>query len=393
MQHRYTEVSHQSWFSRMKGAFQGIIFGVLLFFAAFVLLFWNEGRSVERWKTLQEGRGQVVSLSAEQIDPNYEGKLIHISGLANTEDVLRDPLVGLEVRALRLQRIVEMYQWKESKRTTSKDKLGGGTETETVYSYDKVWSEQHISSRDFKLAEGHQNPQTMPYQSEEQTAHTVRLGAFHLSPALVRRISTFKPLPLESSFPLPEALQGRAVQDGSGLYIGNAPNAPQVGDLRIRFEAVYPVNVSIIAQQSRDSLTSYRSKVGGTIELLQVGQQSPDDMFQQAEEENKMLTWLLRFMGFGMMFFGLSMIFQVLSVTAAVLPFLGKIVATGTGLVSFLLASFLSLLTIALAWLFYRPLLGIALLVGAGLLLFALTGKLWSAKADKSTVPQPPPLP
>ncbi len=390
---RYTEVTHQSWFSRMKDAFQGIVVGLVLFLAAFVLLFWNEGRAVERWKTLKEGAGAVVSVSADQIDPSLEGKLVHTSGLATTEDILHDPLVGMEVRALRFKRIVEMYQWKENSRENKKEKIGGGVEIETVYSYDKVWSEGLISSRNFKVPEGHQNPQTMPYQSEQQIAQNARLGAFRLPSSMLNRISTFQALPLEGNFTLSEALQGRAVQDGAGLYLGHNPSSPQVGDIRIRFEVVYPVEISLIAQQRQDSFVPYRAKSGGTVDLLQIGQHSDTDMFQKAEKDNTILTWLLRLAGFGLMFFGLSMTLKVLSVTAAVLPFLGKIVAAGTGLISFLIAAFLSVFTIALAWVFYRPLLGIALLVGAAGLLFALTGKLWSAKAVKPVSPQPPPLP
>jgi hypothetical protein len=72
------------------------------------------------------------------------------------------------------------------------------------------------------------------------------------------------------------------------------------------------------------------------------------------------------------MFFGLLALFQPFRVLADVLPMAGTIVGAGTAIVSFLLAAVGSLTVIALAWLWYRPVLGIALLVLAAERLFLL---------------------
>jgi hypothetical protein len=42
----FTEVTSESWFSRIGGAIKGVFSGIVLCFAAVVLLFWNEGRAV-----------------------------------------------------------------------------------------------------------------------------------------------------------------------------------------------------------------------------------------------------------------------------------------------------------------------------------------------------------
>ena len=47
---QFTEVEHVSWFGRIGGAFKGILVGLIMFVAAFPLLFWNEGRSVKNTK-------------------------------------------------------------------------------------------------------------------------------------------------------------------------------------------------------------------------------------------------------------------------------------------------------------------------------------------------------
>jgi hypothetical protein len=76
---------------------------------------------------------------------------------------------------------------------------------------------------------------------------------------------------------------------------------------------------------------------------------------------------MLRVLGLVLMWIGFSMVFRPLSVVADVVPFIGTLVGWGTGVVSFALAAPLSLVTIAIAWIVYRPLLGIALLVVGGL--------------------------
>ena len=82
-----------------------------------------------------------------------------------------------------------------------------------------------------------------------------------------------------------------------------------------------------------------------------------------------------------MMFFGLSMVFKPLSVLADVLPILGDLVEMGMGFVAGLIALVCSLITIAVAWIFFRPVLGIILLVIAGALIGLLIKKMVAAKA------------
>lgn len=387
----YTEVSSESWFSRIGGAFKGIIFGLVLFIAAFPLLFWNEGRAVKTYKTLKEGGGAVVSVPADRVDSANEGKLVHLSGKAVTEATLTDPVFGVSASALKLRREVEMYQWHESSKSETKKKLGGGTETVTEYSYSKVWSKNAISSSSFKKSAGHENPGAMPYESEELVADKVTLGAFTLSPSLVGMISGPQPLPVSSDLPLPEELAGKAKRHDGGLYLGADPASPQVGDVRITFETVPPQDISLIAQQTKGSFEPYKATTGEHIELLETGIKTAEAMFQKAQRDNVFLTWIVRAVGFILMFAGLSMIFKVLSVVADVLPFLGSVVGAGTGIISFLIAAVLSLITVAVAWIVYRPLLGVLLLAAAAGLIVLVKGKLGKAKVQ--AVPPPPPLP
>ena len=111
----FTEVTHQSWGSRLQEQATQSLVGFVLFLAAFPLLFWNEGRAVDGHKALEEGKGAVIAVSAESVDSGNDGKLIHFSGDATTDQLLNDADFGIEATALKLRRICEMYQWEEEK--------------------------------------------------------------------------------------------------------------------------------------------------------------------------------------------------------------------------------------------------------------------------------------
>jgi hypothetical protein len=374
----YREVTSESWFSRIKNAFAGILIGLILFVVAFPLLFWNEGRAVKTCKTLKEGGGAVISVAAERVDPANAGKLIHVTGLADTEATLTDPLFGISAKALKLARDVEMYQWKEHSEKKTTEKLGGGTETVTTYTYSKEWSKKLNNSSGFKQAADHKNPGAMPYAEEDQTAKSVTLGAFQLTPSLVGKITREEVLPLGSATVIPETLQGKAKISDSSFYVGADPANPQIGDTRIIFKVTRPTEVSVIAKQMGNSFSPYLTTAGGTIELLQTGVHNAAEMIQKAQADNTMTTWLLRGLGFILMLIGLSLIMKPLSVLASVIPFLGKVVEMGTGLIAFLLAAIFSLVTISIAWIVYRPLLGGLLIAGAVALVVVIKNKMSS---------------
>jgi hypothetical protein len=171
------------------------------------------------------------------------------------------------------------------------------------------------------------------------------------------------------------------------VYIGSKNIAtPQIGDLRIKFKVVKPATVSIISKQIGNTFEPYEADAGDAIELLEYGKISSKNMFTHAQDTNRMMTWILRLCGFVGMFIGLTLIFKPLVMVANVLPFLGSILNLGIGLFAGIIAFTLSILTIAIAWLFYRPVLSILLLaVGVGLFILI---KRYSKK-KKSTPAQP----
>lgn len=106
----------------------------------------------------------MVSIDGNQVDPSCEGKFVHLSGEARTDETLVDEVFGVEVNAIRLTRSVEMYQWKElEEKVTRKD--GGKSKTDTRYAYEKIWADSHLDHSKFHEPSGHANPASFPFGS------------------------------------------------------------------------------------------------------------------------------------------------------------------------------------------------------------------------------------
>ncbi len=396
MAESYTKTTYQSWGDRIKDSFRGAIVGLILFVGAFPVLFWNEGRAVLRTQTLEEGEKVVLSIEADEIDWLYDDKLVHLTGKTATNETLSDDKFNVAVKnAIKLRRVVEMYQWQEESHIETREQFGGGSETITTYTYFKQWSSILNDSNKFQQPEGHQNPAYMPVKGETFVAKKVKLGLFSLSKNLINQMNNYQQLPITPEIFAKMQEKGVTHLDGkeiqlkqASFYIGNNPSFPEIGDLRIKFEWVKPELISVIAKQMGSKLMPYKTKAGGVIELFEYGEVTAQEMFEHAKMENIIITWFLRIIGFIMMFIGLNLLFEVLRMLAAVVPTIGNIIGILGGIFAFLVALVFSLITIAVAWLFYRPLLGLTILVIAGSLLVLI---LYFSKPKQSVKLQVPP--
>lgn len=380
---RFVVTTQQSWFSRLGNAFKGILVGFVLLIAAVALLWWNEGRSVLTAHGLKEGARLVISVSADQVDPTNEGKLVHTSGPVQTEGELADPDFSfMKVKALVLSRSAEMYQWREQKQSKEVKELGGGTKTETTYSYDKVWSTSLNRSSNFYAPSGHENPGSIPYGPLTLAARDAKLGAFRLPQGMIN-LNPSEPLSVPDSAPL----SGKQKIVGRQIYVGDNPSAPAIGDVRLTFSFAPEQDVTVVAKQQGNSFAPFPVSNGARdVQMLRPGLHEAAFMFNAAQNENSMLTWAIRAGGLIALFIGFNLILRPLSVFGDVLPILGSLLAAGSGLVAICLALFFGLVTIGAAWLFYRPLLGVLLLAGACAALFGIKALFKKARAASAPV-------
>lgn len=381
MSNSFTEPTHQGYFSRLAGSFLGVLIGLLMIPGSVVLISWNEYRTIHRTRGLLEAE-KVVEEVQDAMEPSAEqnGKLVHLTGKATTEETLRDKDFAVSRLALRLSRQVEMYQWVEKKESRTREKMGGGRETVTTYTYDTKWSADRESSEGFKHPDAHSNP-PLKFHSTELTAQYATVGAYKLSPAQVNRIDSWADLNLDAGILMAEVAEtdrNRYLVDGNQLFIGDAepsPTTPKVGDLRIRFRAVEPTDISVLAQQNSDRLAAFTTHNGESIESIETGIRSSVEMFASLRFQNSTLAWVLRGVGWLLACVGFGLITGPLSALASVLPFMGRLVGTATFFVSVLLGSIVALIAIGVAWIVVRPLLGILLLVVAAAGLYLLFRK------------------
>ena len=376
-----------------------------------------------------------------KISQEYEGELVCATAMATTDEVLADREFGFSENAIGLRRRVEYFQWVENAHSESEDKLGGKEVTTTTYAYTQEWSSRPIDSGQFHdPAYQGKNFVVTQYEDTEQWAENVNFGAYKLNESLIHSISSREPVVLalndeqleamdkavrdvimrvtgldvspkaaQQKVSKPEAPATPAVTDstlaevpdsvktvvpdsvpqdnkidleyvhqqGNVLYFGRTSAAPQIGDVRVTFEKVVPAKVTIIAQVTGDTFKSYKAKNGKRFQTLVMGKKDADEIFDAQHKANHFWMWILRLVGTLIVISGLKGIFGFLEMILKVVPFIANIIGWGVGVVCTVIGIAWSLIVIAIAWLFYRPLIGIALLVVAGALvwIFAFKGK------------------
>lgn len=383
--------------------------------------------------------------SNEKVDKAMEGALVHMTGTSKTTETMNDTMFGISLPAIRLTRSVEYYQWEEESHTEEHKNAGGSVTKTTTYTYEKKWVSRPVSSSNFKegghnnfvsysVEDTEQSAKDVKFGAfklsdsqigripaneeldlsdrefpEELTArtalegNTLYIGAA-ATPAMVaaakaeaaRRkaeaeaaAAAANGTPAEApaaetpaAEPAPAVVNGVPVQADMPLTTVD-PGNPRIGDVRVTWHYAAPEQVvSLVAVQKGNTFVSYVAKSSGyKVNLFSMGIKSAEEMFQDAQDANVLMTWVLRFVGWLSLFGGLRMVLAPISVVADVLPILGNIAETGISFVCFIVSAIISIIVIAIAWLFYRPVLGICLLA-------AVVGLfVWYMKRRKSVAP------
>ena len=455
----YQEVTTTGYGTRVGNSFKSIGSGFVLLIAATALLWWNEGRAVKTAKMLEEAGGAWVEMpNPSKIDSNLDGELVCGTAMATTEDSLSDNQFGIGAKAIALKRKVEYYQWVEHSESKSEDKLGGKEVTTTTYTYSQEWVPSPVQSSQFKdPAYQNKNMVLTTVEDQDQWAENVTFGAYKLPEGLIHSISSREAMELaisedlltqfdkatkvayerfygvqqpaqpvqptqnvvlsDSAKAVADSLQtvndsiNKAMesaqnkkdfeyvhQAGNVLYYGKVPGSPQVGDVRVTFEKIVPAKVTVMAVVDGDTFKAFKAKNGKRFQTLVMGKKTGDEIIEDAQDANSTWTWILRIVGIMLVISAFKSIFGFLETILKVVPFIANIFGFGVGIVCTILGVVWSLIVIALAWLFFRPILAICLIAIAGFLVwvFAFKGKdklkELAAKASNKTAPQPAPV-
>jgi hypothetical protein len=358
----FTVTTHHSWLGRLGQSFIGVLIGVALVVGSSVLLFWNEGRAVQTARSLGEGERIVVEAAPAKVDPANEGKLIHVSGDLATKVPLTDPDFGVSTPAARLVRVVEAWQWKEDSHSETRKNLGGSEDKITTYTYIQTWSEPRIDSARFHEPNGLGNPQ-LRYRRLDVVARDATLGAFKPGEAVLRHLAADDDYVVDpaTATALRDRLGSAIVTDGR-IYVGADPTRPRIGDLRVAYHIARIGPTSLIGRQTGADFTEFQTKAGDRLLMAKEGSVSANDMFKAAEADNRMLTWILRAVGIVLMYVGWALVGGPISVLGSVVPLIGDVLGAGVGLLAFLMTAIVVPVVIAIAWLWYRPLVSIVVL-------------------------------
>lgn len=118
---------------------------------------------------------------------------------------------------------------------------------------------------------------------------------------------------------------------------------------------------------------------------LSNSQEPKQIIFQNAKDSNALMAWVLRVLGVVLVIMGLKLVLAPITLVTSFIPVLGSIVDIGAGLIAILLGISWSFIIISIAWIRFRPVLAIALLVISGALTAFIIWKGHSKK--KSDVP------
>lgn len=380
--------THNSYGSRLWNSFKNIFWWIILVIISIAILARNENNFVKQKIALKEWASLVQETVADQINPDLEWKEVHLYGeTASNAEPLRDNTFGIVVDDLKLKRTVEMYQWYEESSETCSDNFWGSQDCTTTYNYYKKWSESAINSDRFYESNGHINPSSRAYNSTEQSKSPITLWVYTLTDVFTEQLSNYSTIDIsQQNITTPQQYISESTNSinennnsylywesntssslfhiyDNYIYIWEDPANPNIWDLKITFSSVKTWIISIVWKQQWNNLTAYTVSNGRSISLLQQWNISAEDMFLSAQKSNKIMTWIIRLIWLILMYCWFAMIFQFVEILAKVIPFLANIIWVWTSIIALALTIVVWFITIGIAWLVVRPIIGICCLV------------------------------
>ncbi|CRL06300.1 CLUMA_CG019018, isoform A [Clunio marinus] len=277
--------------------------GIALYVFGFIILNINEGRAFNHSRALEEALQKAVSFKEADYQrqngksENYEGKLIHVSGYVRVQEPIADATYNILVQAVKLRKIVQMYQWHED---YTENKFAEGDETARNYFYYKDWSENVVDSRSFHSL-GHQNPRQLPMQSRMMIADKTYIGNFEIGESAKELFTGWIDVTSDTR---PEDPYIK-MHLGWYFHVDDLYD-PLVGDTRVKFQfaglqgSVY----TIVGKLVNGKIEPYKSNLKKKIILLSKGELTIEEIFKEEHYAVRKKTWIIRLFGFVLIFFG-----------------------------------------------------------------------------------------
>ena len=142
-----------------------------------------------------------------------------------------------------------------------------------------------------------------------------------------------------------------------------------------------------MALQNGETFKPYTSKTGQKIEYITESKITGAEILTNLTTENNSLKWIFRIVGIIFVCVGFAALSSPIQTISNIVPLAGRYISWAIGWVSCLLGLSVSFIIIAIAWLRYRPLISLLLLVGSiGIIL--ICKKLFPKKELETMTPE-----
>lgn len=362
-------------FSRLSTSVKTILAGILLLLGAFPMIAWVETRAVDAARFVEDRNSLAVTIPADAIDEANEGRLVHCTGELTTSETLSDPLLGVSLTALKMERQVEMFQWIEHRHPEQRTTANGGTESRMVATYSREWLAAAIDSTKF-VERGYDNPTRRSVGDWRDVVSTATLGAFTVPDFLIEQYQALTPVELKEGdlSKMDPGLQSAFRLHRGQLVNSAAPENPQVGDLRVRLVAARPGVVTVLAMQSGQEFARFLPNTAGLapVSLLRNGKVGAADLLGQLSPTSSQWTWWLRGAGAVLVWMGVLCVGSPLTRACAVAPFAAEVVRACGRLFPTVIALFVWACTVSSHWFGLRPMFVILWYVAMIVIVFQL---------------------
>lgn len=339
-----------------------ILGGVALFTGALILLVSNEQRALDRESALAAHLESAATAPSDELDPTLEGKLVHLEGLLLAPAPLRDRPIPVEVRALRLDRRVQMYQWEAQQATREEPLPSGEVRRVEVESYAKIWSENPIDSS--KFADPiHANP-AFPFTSKRTDVSSPRLGALRVSGAILEGLNDFQVLQADPRVAEQATLGTNVIARGDHYYVGGDPDSPQIGDLRVIYRYVPEgITASGIGQQIGDTLGAFSFRDETLPAVVLPGSHGPHELLAASPDPIARWVSLIRAIALLLVMGGLAVVFSALRNFGPRVDWIGDLLYGGAAVNGALVGLGVGMSVIGIVWLVAEHYAGVAFVV------------------------------
>ena len=358
----------------------GIGGGFLVVITGTLMLISNERDFKMTDDAIKEAESVVVKIAdVNTLDDVLDGKLVYGVSTIQTDEIVEDKPFDVAVNAIKLTRKLEYYQWVEIEHKETYEDSDGNTETVYSYTYEKKWTNAPVNSSKFNNSR-YRSSNWVITQIDSLTkwADVVNWGAYKLPHFLKKEAGGDRPVTINLSNESKAKLEQQLAKDATSLtapalvkseskeyvhhirvnalHFGLDPSNPTISDIRVEITHIPPGgDLSVIAQVQGNTFTEYITENGRAFYSVHNGIDSMEKMFIDEHNNNSTNAWATRIMYIMCVILGIRFALKPIERLFSRVRFLSSIVNVGVKFVSTMLGLAWSLIVIALAWLFYRP--------------------------------------